>query len=82
MLDAFWMGCTTGWLVMHATDMYRMEYSIAQQSANSVWWVQGLKEIDAYLSDPTKEKSSGRKSGGAYGPEMLETWLLLEFCDR
>ena len=47
-----------------------------------MWWVQGLKEIDAYQSDPTKEKSSGRKSGGAYGPEMLETWLLLEYCDR
>ena len=41
---------------------------VAQQSVNSVWWVQGLKEIDAYQSDPTKEKSSGRKSGRGVWP--------------
>ena len=43
-------------------------------------WLQERKDIDAYQSDPTEEKS-GRKSS-TYGPEMLETWLLLEFCDR
>lgn len=42
--------------------------------------MQGRDEIDAYQSDPTKE-SSGKKRT-MYGPEMLETWLLLEFCDR
>ena len=49
-------------------------------AAAATCWLQEPKEIDAYQSDPTKEKS-GRKSA-IYGPEMLETWLLLEFCDR
>jgi len=38
------------------------------------------KEIDAYQSEPSKEKRGSKSS--QYGPEMLETWLLLEFCDR
>ena len=42
--------------------------------------MQGRKEIDAYQSDPTKEKAGKKRT--MYGPEMLETWLLLEFCDR
>jgi hypothetical protein len=41
--------------------------------------MQGL-EMGVYQSDPTVEKEGHRE--GAYGPEMLETWLLLEFCDR
>ena len=38
-------------------------------------WVQGSQDLDAYQSDPEDGKR-------ASGPDMLETWLLLEFCDR
>ena len=41
---------------------------------------QEQQEADAYQSDPCAEK--GRHREPLYGPEMLETWLLLEFCDR
>ena len=42
--------------------------------------IQEQQEADAYQSDPRAEK--GRHQEQLYGPEMLETWLLLEFCDR
>lgn len=38
------------------------------------------QDIGAYQSDPTLEKGARKDEG--YGPDMLETWLLLEFCDR
>ncbi|BDA46411.1 probable serine/threonine-protein kinase/receptor R826 at N-terminal half [Coccomyxa sp. Obi] len=38
------------------------------------------RDIGAYASDPTLEKEGGKEA--AYAPDMLETWLLLEFCDR
>jgi len=47
-------------------------------------WVLGQsgQELGAYGSDPTVEKPGCKESSNTYGPEMLETWLLLEFCDR
>ena len=42
--------------------------------------MQGSQDFDAYQSDPEDGKRAcGRNS---CGPEMLETWLLLEFCGQ
>ncbi|KAK9906630.1 hypothetical protein WJX75_005201 [Coccomyxa subellipsoidea] len=38
------------------------------------------RDIGAYASDPTVEKEGAKEAG--YAPDTLETWLLLEFCDR
>ena len=43
-------------------------------------WVQGSQDFDAYRSDPEDGKRASVRN--SCGPEMLETWLLLEFCDR
>jgi hypothetical protein len=42
--------------------------------------VQQGRDIGAYASDPTVEKEGAKEAG--YAPDTLETWLLLEFCDR
>ncbi len=74
------LGLTQEWLPESAINDGKAE---CYMGCSCECWLQGSmrKDIDAYQSDPTKEKSGGRKSA-TYGPEMLETWLLLEFCDR
>ena len=53
------------------------ENVIVYQNAcvNCMCWVQESQDFDAYQSDHEHGKHT-------CGPEMLETWLLLEFCDR